>query len=127
MNLPSKELLSEVLGINKNLIQMPPIFEASVNSIGYLYGSVHEVKNEYDVKRQHKRVNVHELAHKCKEWANQKGYVLSSAIAEQWCVCEYYTHKGYDAEEYISYTTADTEPEAIFKACEWILENKEIK
>ena len=66
----------------------------------------------------------HCLSNKCKEWALSKDYYLR---AEQGI--NYYDNLQWtcflninmdDGAEYIDYWNS-TEPEAIFKACEWIL------
>jgi hypothetical protein len=76
--------------------------------------------------------NIHELAHKCKEWAKSKNlYIVSmlgsnseSANSKINSKCECWVCDLTDTiiKEEIY---ADTEPEAIFKACQWILENNE--
>ena len=63
-------------------------------------------------------INVYELAHKCKEWAWNNGYMLNTVILradmQTWyCEDDYRTTR--------STWKAKTEVEAIFKACEWIL------
>ena len=60
--------------------------------------------------------NIHELAHMCKEWSYCKRYFLSTGkdIMGYFCL---------DRERSRSFI-ADTEPEAIFKACEWILKQQ---
>jgi len=66
-------------------------------------------------------INIYELAHKCKIWANNKGYIidsnLGSAIGRL---------KGSDIKKVI-YTSFDVphEQELIFATCQWILENKD--
>lgn len=72
--LPSIELLSNTLNINKNLVQMNPIFEKHYNSIGYLYGSCLQPGSPIEVRQQHKRINIYEFSYKCKEWAHKKGF-----------------------------------------------------
>lgn len=64
----SKELLSEVLGIRT--IVMDPILEP-MSKIGYLvYGSQNTIQ---EVKKNHKQINIYELAHKnLKQWAKLK-------------------------------------------------------
>jgi hypothetical protein len=70
------------------------------------------------------RINKYELAHKCKEWAIKQGYVLESRLSLN------KNHQGVcrirKVRTFIE-IICDTEHEAIFKACEWILENKEVK
>ena len=71
--LPSIELLSNILNINKNLVQMNPIFEKHYNSIGYLYGSCLQPSSPIEVRQQHKRINIYEFSYKnLKEWAKLK-------------------------------------------------------
>ena len=64
-------------------------------------------------------MNIYELAHKCKEWANNKGFHLWSMQNE--CQLETFeASHNLDIEHFM----ADTEIEAVFKACEWILKDK---
>lgn len=99
----SKELLSEILG-----------------SDIYLKQEAYDGYMEYS--------NIYELAHKCKEWAfNQKlldrkpdiysglWKGISSGRTMYRCILFLSIKRGKEKFE------ADTEPEAIFKACEWIL------
>ena len=77
--------------------------------------------------------NIYEFTHKCKEWAYTNKYRLSSGqhrlntkqehyinnqIASYFCSVYYITNDDSDIQ-----IDANTEPEAIFKACQWILEN----
>jgi hypothetical protein len=77
---------------------------------------------------------VYHFSNKCKEWALLNGYCLASAIHDngnyesKYCVCEimkpvYGSSCLYYPRE--KTTDADTEPEAIFKACQWVLDNKD--
>jgi len=68
-------------------------------------------------------INICELAHKCKEWARTNNYNLDSGVhgmnKELWfCFAEYSLPDNIN--ETCKYE--HTEPEAIFAACEWILE-----
>ena len=118
----SKELLSEVLGIR--YIAMNPILEP-MNKIGYLvYGSQNTPQ---EVRRNHKQINIYELAHKCKEYAYNQGYIISSGLTPVLGV-----NKDGWAEVFSSSTPLDgklhtfkqlSEPEAIFKAAQWVLDN----
>jgi hypothetical protein len=70
--------------------------------------------------------NIHELAHKCKEWAFKEGYTFSFY---RYKIDNYrhtiYIYKEGDSIDGIGDVISfDTEPEAIFKACQWILDNK---
>ena len=72
--------------------------------------------------------NIYELAHKCKEWALSKGYILMSSprTSTSFATCEFCKNGECDYEDDLwNDFRADTKPEAIFKACQWILNNKE--
>lgn len=111
----SKELLSAVL---KN--------ELPWNSSGFNICRVEQNKVVYGIEFSFRReINIYELSHKCKEWAKILGIEIDSHYGcARW---------GASAERHISsYSVfyeqvfiASTEPEAIFKACEWILEQKD--
>lgn len=59
--------------------------------------------------------NIYEFAHKCKEWAASLGFNVSSNLVTTMIT----------SDKHRELFQADTEPEAIFKACQWILkENK---
>ncbi len=63
--------------------------------------------------------NIYELAHKCKEWALEHDCELLSCIrSKDRAICDIYSDK-YNCK-FTHY--ADTESEAIFKACQWILD-----
>ena len=111
----SKELLSEVLGIRS--IVMDPILEPN-SKIGYLvYGSQNTVR---EVRNNHKQINIYELAHKCKEWAKSVYNNIDFMVyGRGQCDLTIFTQP-----DDIKYNfNADTEVEAIFKACQWILDN----
>ena len=63
-------------------------------------------------------IDIHRVAHKCKEWALNLGYILSSTVHGYECYI--------DGRSFIDNTPvrflAESEPEAIFKACQWILD-----
>ena len=94
------ELIKEVLGINSS-------FTIQENEVIF-------------------KINIYELAHKCKEWAFSKGYEVNCQRTlgyENWVV------EVVSEEEYVEFIKDDvpTEPEAIFAACEWVLENQKEK
>lgn len=112
----SKELLSEVLGEDINDIVNDKTTPKNIF--------------QYEIKKRmldgsgvaYREINIHELANKCKEWALQQGHILSS----------WETNPNSGVEAYCRSSNVDrfpfqstTEPEAIFKACNWILGNKE--
>lgn len=133
----SKELLSAVLGKEVTLItnDMEWVEENNGEDMGKNDVFISFLQTGFD---SYQIVNIYELAHKVKEWAKDKGYLLLSGI---------YTFNGkYDShsclinqnfsyeddgefikrdesclEGFDGYTT---EPEAIFKAGEWVLEQE---
>jgi len=109
----SKELLSEVLG----------------KKVDKVYTADNEGNNFKTFVRPRfgdfvDEINIYELAHRHKEWAWNNGYEISSFKAN---------HSGYwlAIVKIIDFNipplgfTDNTEPKVIFKACEWILENKD--
>lgn len=83
--------------------------------------------DEYLYINGYKKINIHELAYKCKVWADKKGYVLMSGKINGIWYCEYSTNTHYANNGSCYYGIKDefsNESEAIFKACQWILENK---
>ena len=116
--------------MNLDVKFLSTIFGKEVDFVGYTVitketGSTVSVRfkegNYYDVPLTY-------LAHKCKEWAfNLDENVIQSGTVE--------SGTGY-AEVYSRYRTADSEPdkvfgssndtetEAIFKACKWIMNKK---
>ena len=121
--LPSKELLSEVLdttitelAFKNNYVE----YTSSISGNPYCYIT-------YD------KINIYELAHMCKVWATENkytiltedmypngyfAYVLSNkeSIENYGYLCEHKVIKDIPHNK--------TEPEAIFKACQWILDNR---
>ena len=72
-------------------------------------------------------INIHELAHKCKEWAKKEGYSMQSGTLQTTKSWNIFVSKDFtcvSSETCFSDYKSNTEPEAIFKACKWILEQK---
>ena len=111
----SKELLSEVLNVDvKDIYGLGASCSISASELSY---SVHR-NGDLNI------INIHELAHKCKEWAVSVKHGINSSV------------DGFSKDETNGFSSvylmddpdkilqdfyAYTEPEAIFKACEWIL------
>lgn len=112
----SEELLSEV-------------FEQEIRFIKYVANNTYEVHFEKPIRLKYIIINIYEIAHKCKEWANNlpsKRYQLYSGICPKslnYSVCSIFSGAIEQTEEII----ANSELEAIFSACQWILDNKGIK
>ena len=104
----SKELLSKVLNTRIDTVRSKVDTD---NDVQFFPPSI-----EYDGF-----INIHELTHKCKEWAYNNGYYLTIYN---------------DAIDIVSKTTCKIidnitndsfmyDVELVFKACQWILDNKE--
>lgn len=111
----TKALLSEVLGLESYICEKAP----QTTNVRYKFDCIGEKRDS--------SINIHELAHRCKEWAFKQGYELQSRIMSNdsqkrgnCCIlkaeCEY--------ESCIKIENAHTEPEAIFAACQWLLDHK---
>lgn len=110
----SKELLSEILDEAGDFWQINTFKIIRKNELYIELGTFDEDFNQVSI-------NIHELAHKCKEWAfNEYLFIISSEKhACNWCAF---------ANNEVTKTSKEfyepSEPEAIFKACQWIKDNK---
>lgn len=102
--LPSKELLTAVLGCDAEAYY----YNASV--IKYKIDGVVE-----------KEINIYELMHIMKEWALKQGFYTKSQLGIEKSVANIFNIRFQDCDENFF---ADTELEAVTKACEWILEQQ---
>lgn len=115
----SKELLSEVLCDNK-IIGCAFTSELGFDAVEYVWIGCRAID---DCEEFVDHINIYELVHKCKEWLIQNGYVLDnetrklSFVETMLLKSNQYTSDYYDMDSKI-------EIEAIFKACEWILNQK---
>lgn len=103
INIISKELLSDILGIRK-------ISTLGIDSYSNVTYVIKHSRNETTTAH----IDLYKLAHKCKEWALKQGYVLQSNLNSQGAYCII-----NDTGEVCSFQ-ADTEPEAIVKCAEHI-------
>lgn len=108
----SKELLGEVLG--------ETIKSFKTDSVNVRYQCI--VEDGHD-----DTINIYELAHKCKEWAYNNGFVLTSSyitseLKNLKCPCGIMPKD--ERFETVHITNASTEQEAIFQACQWILDRQ---
>lgn len=121
----SKELLSGVLGLD---IVDYSIVENTVR-INLLYHPDTALNRELELANtsygSKGSINIYELAHKCKEWALKNEHNLLSYLSDRNGLQESFVQL-YNYKTFITTIRADTEPEAIFEACQWILDNKEI-
>jgi len=106
----SKELLSEVLDEKVN--------EEETDMEGKILLRHLNNKIWWHNDEQVKSINIYELAHKCKEWVRDKEYMMTIYLHLD-CIAVKLSERD------IAFV-ADSEPEAIFKACEWIREQKDV-
>lgn len=121
----SNKLLREVLTIDYNF-DMQPIKEWQTNTLEWYRTEVYK-EHTYSI-------NIYELAHKCKEWAIKKGYTIrteaydymenDSFSGTYWWVIRL-RPKVWSENGCPNCGANNSEPEAIFKACEWVLDNKD--
>ena len=98
----SKELFEEVFGY--------PLFSVEVDEFN---GDI----LVYEYASDRVRWNRYELSHRCKEWASRQNIHLTS-----WTEHSLNKYYAYCEEDWMDTSyKAGTEPEAILKACEWIL------
>lgn len=124
----SKELFAAVMAseLPQGLCELNDLTFDSDNDVGYYHAQYQQYVN-YGIQY----INIHELAYKCKEWASKQDiYIWSSynfALSTGRAIFDLRLKRRYGdvlpkfAEHEFE---TDTEPEAIFKACQWILENK---
>ena len=110
----SKELLSVVLGIPSQHIR----YNDTTNLYEIFKEDLFNWSDGSYGRWGNLEINIYELAHKCKEWAVNLGYILYSTVHGYECYI--------DSRSFIDNTPirflAESEPEAIFKACQWILD-----
>ena len=114
--LPSKELLSAVLGENIGKVE-------EVNFISELSYKTYSTNNvpewEVAIDGMYSRViNIYELQHMMKEWALEQGYELTSN--NNFCYVDLVLSTMGHYAVRVDFI-ANSEPEAVTKACEWIL------
>lgn len=74
------------------------------------------------------RVNTSEFFFMCKEWANKQGYRLLNGSHDynNQIICNIYKDFDYIGD-YCEQIESESEQQAVFDACQWILENKGTK
>ena len=119
----SKELLSEVL--NCEVLDIDNEIPDFIPLVSYMAKHrIPTMEKTFDAD-----INIYELAHKCKEWAFQRWYDIYSCVDSDEAYAFLHNFKTSDVLQdrpnimpFDQEIVADTEPEAIFKACEWIME-----
>ena len=105
----SKELLSKVL--RKEVTQI-----GGENSIVRYHRVEYVGMDNHRQVRADGNINIYELAHICKEWADKEA--VNSF--KSWKGDDVWHSEFTYGFEFIEFD-GDTEPEAIFRACEWML------
>lgn len=112
--LPSKELLSEVLGVD-----VWEIFsnEYTLAKSKIVFGT--NANTKYEVNdSSYSEINIYELGDNGKKWAFSKGIIIKSYTALNVGVCELENKNGLHIETF----NDNTEIESIIKSCEWLFE-----
>ena len=104
----SEELLSEV--IDEEVTRVDNVSHGCLNYI-----------IKFDDDTLELDIDIHRLAHKCKMWALKQDYILKSRV--------FYLNGASSCEvdkpvKEVAYEEAKSEPEAIFRACGWILNSE---
>lgn len=125
----SKELLSEVLTGGKY-----PVHEMSEHLHILTYSLIIETYDDIISNLRTSTINIFELAYKCRVWAMNHGYQVTGLLPivadDTGAQVVNYWFKGYimkfDIGSYepphqiLFDINAESEPDAIFKACEWV-------
>jgi len=111
----SKELLSDVFGVD---IKDDP-------EIGFAYDDYNGVELEWkEVRFNFISYPLDYVANKCKEWALIRNRGLEIIIYQEAVIVRVTMLGVYGNGNIMHFENDKTEPEAIFKACQWILDNK---
>ena len=121
-----KYILKEVLFYKEKYKDQTEITKLIING-NYIEYTSEVSGNPYNYIT-HDKINIYELAHRCKERARDNEFFLRSFYDYEGAFCYISAPVWADKIE-IPKTgfCSNTEPEAIFKACEWLLNNKGIK
>jgi hypothetical protein len=66
-------------------------------------------------------INIYELANKCKQYATFYNYAIESIVYEEGTSVSVWDNSYIQI--FYNLDNVETEPEAIFKACEWVISN----
>ena len=130
----SKELLSEVMfngrveirsiGINNNILEYS-LFCSINEKDGTNFNE--DMPDNYYVVKQNicEYINIYELAHKCKEWAYNKGFLYWYENSKLYIKIMHSCKVDFEID--IGNYKKPFEIDIDFKACQWILNNKDRK
>ena len=124
LNMIPKYLLKEVLFYKEKYKDQTEITRLVPNK-NYIEYTSEVTGNPYNYIT-HDKINIYELANKCKDYCCFSfGIKLYSEVRKRDSRC--CISKNRDGEMINKQIIGKTEPEAIFKAAEWVLNNKGIK
>ena len=122
----SKELLQQIVGLI-----VKEVVSTDINRIdNNIYYNIEEI----DILQS---INIFELSYRCREWARTNGYEVSAcrpivsndegkAVINYWYksyIFKFELGVCHGPEQILKFdVNVSSEPEAVFKACEWILE-----
>lgn len=113
----SKELLAQILG-DEYLDRVVEVIQIEDNYLRTYYdcgsGKPTGLGLEY---------NLYELAHLAKQWAYRKGFLLDSRVTLRGS-CFLLSSPVMFENEISKNFVCDSEPDAVFTACEWIMRNQ---
>ena len=121
MILPSKELLSAVYGGATDPNERIDGININGNTVEIFYS---EPEYGEDVEE----INIYELAHKVKEWALKQGYRIASQLIERGITIDIGMNGFavvHTCNREVNKEREDTEPEAVFAAGEWVLNQQD--
>jgi len=112
MNLPKLDLISEILGFEvKKIKRLDDIRMLHTEFHGWIV-ECKDSDNDFLI------TSLSELAHTSKYYAFDKGYILVSYKEEDGWYCDIEERNTFGNT--VSNHFDETEPEVIFKSCEWI-------
>jgi hypothetical protein len=108
----TKELLSEVLLTVKEVTTVGKMDRSNIIWSG--------ISVEGDLCNG--SMNIHELAHKCKEWARDQGFWISTELTKHGMAVS--SLGKYGSVNVLNTEVKENAPEADFINCQWILDTK---
>lgn len=78
----------------------------------------------YDDEDEECEISIYEFSFKCKKWALEQDFALNSGISDHIAKVKFAVITNNCHNSYKTFNS-DTEQQAVFDACQWILENKE--
>ena len=108
----SEELLNAVIGA--------PAYEITeyANQVSY------QLALTEDFPENGVKINTHELAHECKKWAYANDYFIESLYGKNIDTPNSCRAVVFNGNDELERAYGATEPEAIFLACQWVLDQK---